>query len=184
MKRIFPALLVIASQVSCLYTQKEIAEDQFNQLLNESATYLNEKIDWCKSEYMLSEYERYDWNQETGELIFSDAGVPKVIARIQFVGSISKKSNTWLWSWDNPTILEDMKKDMLRVRAFGEKHQIEKLTTAKWPAEEADGWEMTSLAAKICQARGAFRAEHEDGFTFLMITDISWAEDTGEHSTK
>ena len=179
------AILALCLLASCgIKSDNRMTEDQFNQLLDESSAYLNEKIEWCKSEYNIGTYERYDWNQETGELIWSDAGIPKIVAKIQFVGSVSKKSNTWLWSWANPTILDDVKKDILSVKAFGEKHQIERLTTAKWLAEEVDGWEMTSIAAKLCGAKGAYRSPDGDGFTFLIITDISWAKNEEEHPTR
>lgn len=152
-----------------------MTDAEFDQVVAESTEYLKQKIAQCQSEFNLGAHERFDWHQETGELIWSDAGVPRVVAKVQFVGSVSKKSNTWLWSWANPSILDGVKGDLLAVKAFGVKHQIEKLTTAKWPAEEVDGWEMTSIAAKLCGAKGAYRAPDANGFTFLIFTDISWA---------
>ena len=152
-----------------------MTDDEFTHLIDESTSYLKQGIASCQTEFSLGAYERFDWYQETGELIWSDGGVPKVVAKVQFVGSISKKSNTWLWSWANPTILEEVKKDLHAVKAFGEKHQIDRLTTAKWPADEVDGWEMTSVAAKLCGAKGAYRAPDSNGFTFVIFTDISWA---------
>jgi hypothetical protein len=52
------------------------------------------------------------------------------------------------------------------------------LTTAGWPAEESDGWEMAAIASKVLQAKGAYRAPNSsgDGFTFLIIKEIDWAK--------
>jgi hypothetical protein len=175
MKRL-SILFVVLLLISC--SRGNMSETDFNQLVKESNSYMLEKIDKCVAEYKIGAYKHFNWNQQTGELVWSDDGVPRVIAKIQFVGSISTKSNTWLWSWANPTILADMKKDMIRVKAFGEQHHFEKLTTEGWPAEEADGWEMTAVAAKVLQARGVYRAPDSsgDGYTFFIIKELYWAK--------
>jgi hypothetical protein len=162
-----------------------MTDEEFNQIIKESNSYMLEKIDKCVAEYKIGDYKRFDWNQQTGELVWSDSGVPKVIAKVQFVGSISTINNTWLWSWGNPTILADVKKDILKVKAYGEQHHLEKLTTAGWPAEEADGWEMTAIAAKLLEAKGAYRAPNSNGhgFTFLIIKEMDWAKNNA-HSTR
>jgi Family of unknown function (DUF6882) len=103
-----------------------------------------------------------------------DAGIAKVVADIQFVGSISPVSNTWLWSWDNDSVLPDVKDRVLEVRAFGERHGITELTTPKWEGDERDGWAMTAIAAKILQAKGAYRCGRS-GISFLIFTDVRWA---------
>jgi hypothetical protein len=51
-----------------------------------------------------------------------------------------------------------------------------KLTEAKWPGEEADGWEMTAIAARLLEAKGAYRASSDRGLSFLIFTKIDWAK--------
>lgn len=154
-----------------------MTEEEYEKFADESRMYLRSKIEWTKKEFLLGEYERYDWDQDRGELVFSDGGVPKVIAKIQFVGSYSEKSGTWLWSWDNSSVLDHIKQDMLEVRKYGEKHNISKLSDSYWKADEVDAWEMTAIAANILQAKGAYRSPDSDkpGFTFMVFTDIKWA---------
>ena len=152
-----------------------MSEKHYRALVSESNDYLKAQVERCKADFNVGGYQRYDWDQEKGQLIWSDAGVPKVIAKVQFVGSISKKSNAWLWSWANPTILDAVKQDMLKVKAFGKQKGIERLMTAKWTADENDGWEMTALAARLLNARGGYRSPDSNGFTFMVITDIHWA---------
>jgi hypothetical protein len=62
---------------------------------------------------------------------------------------------------------------MAEVREFGRKNRISKLTKAKWNAEETDGWEMTGIAAKVLQAKGAYRTPNE--VVFMVFTQIGWA---------
>ncbi len=154
-----------------------MSPEDYSRLVDESYDYLRAAQAACERDFELGSFERFDWNQETGEIVFSDQGVPKVVATIQFVGSISTRSGTWLWSWDNPTVLEGIKDQMHRVRDFGTEHGLPMLTTAKWEADEIDGWEMTAITAKILEARGAYRSPHEDGFTFMVFTDIRWASE-------
>lgn len=143
--------------------------------VTESHNYLSEHQDLLMTEYKLGEHERFDWDQETGALVFSNNGIKAVIAKVQFVGTISTKSNTWLWSWANSTVLDNVKDQMNNIKTFGEKHGYEALTTDKWEGDEIDGWEMTSITAQILNAKGAYRTSSKNGFTYMVITDIYWA---------
>ena len=144
--------------------------EEFEQFKHESFEYLRRR--GGSSRVRLGGYERWDYDQDTGEFIFSDGGVPKVGADFQVVGSISTISDTWLWSWANPSILDDRRKDMHRVRSFGEEHGLSELTEERWPADEDAGWAMTNLAARILGARGAYRCPVDNGFLFLIFTDV------------
>jgi hypothetical protein len=98
-----------------------------------------------------------------------------VTADIQFVGSISTVSDTWLWSWANDSVDPELAASMVTVRDYGNEHGFSQLTVKKWHAHEVDGWEMTAIAALLLKARGAYRSPAEDGFTFMVMTDVRWA---------
>jgi hypothetical protein len=144
--------------------------------LSDAVTYLRERQDQLYSRYNLGSYPRYDWNQDTGQLIFSDGGRARVIADIQFVGSISTRSDTWLWAWANRSILESVKQGVRQVRAYGNEHRYLKLASACWTAEEADGWDMTAITAYLIDAAGAYRSPDDRGFSFVAITGVHWAQ--------
>lgn len=132
------------------------------------ATRLNE-------EYKLGSY-RWDLDQTTGKLIFSDSGIPKVIADAQIVGSYSTYSNTWMWSWANESIEENMKKDLGKVKKYGEQHNFKELVTAKWRCDEEYAWMMTAVAGYLLKAKGAYRGPIDDGYVYMLIMDIKWAD--------
>ncbi len=123
-------------------------------------------------EYQLGGYSRWDWEQSSGELVFSDQDGPKVIAKIEFIGSVSTTSKTWLWAWANFHILESVRSKIIAVRDFGEKNGYPKLVVPKWPADEIDGWNMAVIAADVLGARGVYRTPGEEGFTFLALMDV------------
>jgi hypothetical protein len=144
----------------------------FEAFIEEAQAYLRD----CQAEldiaYRLWHWPRYDWYQETQQLIFSENGVAKVIADIQFVGSISTESDTWLWAWANDSVDPQLSTSMCVLREYGDKHGFDHLTSKNWHAHEVDGWEMTSVAAFLLKARGAYRTPMGTGFTFMVITDV------------
>jgi len=156
--------------------QMMMAKTDFAALLQESCEYLKTRMEQVEVEYKLSSYERFDFDDDSDELIFSSQGTPKIIAKYQVVGTISSISNTWLWSWANENIPEETKSLIRCVRSFGETNALDRLTTAKWNADEVDGWEMTSVAAKLVSAEAAYRAPIEHLFIFVILTEIRWAE--------
>lgn len=133
------------------------------------ATRLNE-------EYELGKY-RWDVDQAKGKLIFSEAGIPKVIASIQIVGSYSTYSNTWQWSWANKSVYSELKKEVSKVKDYGVRHHFNELTTAKWECAEEYAWTLTAAAGYLLKAKGTYRGPIEDGYVYMLITDIKRAED-------
>jgi hypothetical protein len=151
-------------------------EDKLDQLLREATSFLEEKQEQLQKDFRIGEYERYDWNQDSGQLIFSHKGKPRVVADIVFVGSVSTVSDTWLWSWANDSNLEPVKARMREVRQYGQDHNLLKLATAHWRATQQDGWEMTAVAAFLLGAVGAYRSPKDGGFTFMVMTRVDWAQ--------
>src|SRR5262249_49210036 len=100
---------------------------------------------------------------------FGAGGVPVVGAAVDCVGSVSTVSNTWLWSWANFSIRENVRSRIIKVRDMGESEHFPRLTTAKWPATEHDGWHMAAVAARLLGAVGAYRVPVEYGFWFLAL---------------
>jgi hypothetical protein len=150
--------------------------EAFEHLVRDAMSYLKAKQAALTAEFRLGEYERYDWYQETGQLVFSQRGEARVTAGIQFVGSVSSVSDTWLWAWANQSYLDNVRADVRRVRAYGEDHRFLRLASARWKADEANGWEMTAVAALLLQAQGAYRSPSERGATFMVLTDVRWIQ--------
>jgi hypothetical protein len=162
-------------------------QSKLHRLIVEGHAYLEERQAQNEAQYHISQYDHYDWHQDTGEIVFSSGSEAKVIASIQMVGDLSKRSRTWLWAWANKTVDEPLKRAVNAVRDMGEREKIERLTTAQWPADETDGWEMTSVAAKLTEAKGAYRTCGDAGCEFMLLTNIRWALPTtpvlhGEHA--
>ena len=153
------------------------ATERFIDLVTRAHAYATARQGVLRDQFRLGTWPRWDWNQGEKRIVFSEDGVPRVIADIQFVGTISTETNTWLWAWDNPHLEPELWRAMLAVRQFGMTHDIAQLTTPKWAANDVDGWEMTSISAYILQAKGVYRTPRDaGGFTYMIFTSIAWAE--------
>src|SRR6185503_17289354 len=107
------------------------------------------QIEQTQKEFKLDSFQRFDWHQWRGELVFSQGGVPKVVARIQVAGTLSTKANTWFWGWANAGLLDPVRKTSQRTREFGIEHGILRLMQPRWAAKDKDAWEMTAVSTRV-----------------------------------
>ena len=152
-----------------LFGKKEDAGEtqEFKAFLNGSMEGLRLQNESHQRTWGLGKSERWDFAQDTGELVFTFPD-QIVVAPAQIIGSFNSQDRSWLWAWANPSIRDSVKQDSIKVREYGEQHRIQRLTTAGWQGEEADGWQMAALAGRLCGSNGAYRAP--SGANFIFIT--------------
>ncbi len=136
---------------------------------------LRTKQELLETQYSISRHKRWDYDQETGLLVFSNDGVPAVISDIEIVGSLSSLSDTWLWSWANFHLLANVRNRIEAVRTFGESNGFPRLTVPKWKADQYLGWEVSAIATQVLEAKGVYRVPTGKGFLFMAMTDIRYA---------
>ncbi|TDE53094.1 DUF6882 domain-containing protein [Flavobacterium sp. GT3P67] len=148
---------------------------EFESLSKKAYKYLNEQQKIVEEIFEIHSYENWFYDQETGILTFSNSATKNKIVEIQYeeVGSISKVSGTWLWSWANPHLEPKIKTEIEAVKSFGEVNNLESLTKKKWFGDEYDGWEMTAISAYLMKAKGAYRLPLENTFTFVIYKEIN-----------
>lgn len=122
----------------------------------------------------IGRFPRYDYDEGTGVLVFSDSGVAKVVADIQFVGEVSRRDSAWHWAWELPYVRAPLDGAARAARRYGWLHSIDYLRHSGWQADNVDGWEMTSLTAWIAGAEGAYRAPSSDSttYTFMLLRRV------------
>ncbi|WP_240100127.1 DUF6882 domain-containing protein [Christiangramia crocea] len=145
---------------------------EFESLSKKAYEYLNQQQKYAEEEYGIGKYEKWFYDQETGLLTFSDNDEIKLKIKYESVGSISKISETWLWSWANEHLEQIVKSDIKKVKKYGEENNIEALTKRKWHADQYDGWEMTAISAYLMKAKGAYRVPTENTYSFMIFKDI------------
>jgi hypothetical protein len=142
---------------------------EWDEFVSEAQEYTKDRQERLISEFSLLEWDRFEYDQETAELVFLNAGTPKVGMMIQIVGSWSAQANTWLWSWGNDSIPPSAAEHVHLLKQFGEQYDFERLKTPLWPAKEADGWEMACVACLLLQGEGVYRAPDDDGALFMVV---------------
>ena len=139
---------------------------------------LQEKNARLSAEFRLGDWPRYDYDLDAGTLIFSDKGVPKVIAEIQIAGSTSLRSSNWLWAWANSHWPADRVTDSELARAFGGEHGICDLIHDYVENDDdvnALGWDLTAVMVRITGAVGAYRPPDDNGGLYLVLRTLTRA---------
>ncbi|WP_149495909.1 DUF6882 domain-containing protein [Roseiconus lacunae] len=148
-----------------------IESDDFQSLLDASMLELQLKTEAHKA-WGLGTFDRWNIDQEDGNLVFSNADGTTAVAPAQIIGSFSANDHSWLWAWDNPSIVDPLKTHSRKVKDYGEEHGIDKLTTRKWTGTEDDAWAMAALAVKLCGAEGAYRGPAGQSFVFMTFGEV------------
>jgi hypothetical protein len=144
----------------------------YRDLVVRACEYLTSRQEVLRVRYKLGANGRYDWDMDKGVIVFSNRGRRIASATIHFVGSVATGDGTWLWSWANDSYTPRVKNRMLTIRRFGLQWGIPQLVEHCWDGNEVDGWEMTSLAAYIMKSSGAYRVPFENGFIYMLLSDI------------
>jgi hypothetical protein len=151
--------------------------DWYGDWRHEAVHILQAKNAALGEQFRIDDWPRYDYNLDHRQLIFSKNGEPRVIADIQVVGSTSAAAGNWLWSWGNSHWPLDCTEDAERVRDFGELHGISQLTEDYVESGDLNGlgWELTAIAARVCNAPGAYRPKRDEGGgLFLLYRAVHW----------
>src|SRR5262249_40609031 len=119
-------------------------------------------------------WERFDIDQEAAAFTLSSDGKVRVRADMRIVGSLSRTSHTWLWSWGNGQIVEGARRGVDWLQALGRQDDPPRPAEPKWSAEEVDAWEVTAVACLLLQAEGAYRAPGARADAFLLLDGVRW----------
>ena len=116
----------------------------------------------------LNRYEHWSFDDDFGVFHFESDKGQSLYFNYSLVGSFSDKTSTWKWSWDNEHLKQSERKNIERVKTFGEENKILKISTGLIDGDEYTGWEMTAVAAKILNAIGVYRFK-QDYLTYFIV---------------
>lgn len=142
---------------------------EFAPYLKESVVKLRKDIETFKSAFCISSYDKWYYDQPSGVFEFSKEH-ETLFFSFQVIGTFSRTSGTWLWAWANSHLYPQVRTASATIRAFGEIHHFDVLTKDTWKAEEADGWEMLSIANDLLHPVGMYRINSEDTPMFIIMT--------------
>jgi len=159
------------------WTRQAAFPTSWTELLAEAQAYTEQCQGRLEAEFSLLEYERYDYDQKAATLVFSGADRPDLTFSIQVIGSWAAEPSTWLWAWDNDSILASAREHVHVLKRFGQENGFERMSEALCKGDQADASEMTRVACLLLQADGVYRAPDEDGALFMVISEPSLTTD-------
>lgn len=132
------------------------------------------KQDHNPEAFAMGSWERFDYDLDALTLTFSEAGAAKLVADIQVVGTTGAEE--WLWAWANAGLPEACRRDAELVKAFGEDNGVEELSFELLGADDVNslGWTLTAVAARVCDAEGAYRAPRDGGALFMICRNFRY----------
>lgn len=129
---------------------------------------LSDLQDSFKKVYDIESYP--EWHYDDGIGIFQFKSENKnLYFRYVNVGSFSRKSQTWKWSWDKAHTSSRVKQAMEKVKAFGKENSFEQLTTGLIDGDKFTGWGMTAISQAILSGFGAYRIVTEEDLEVYFI---------------
>ena len=152
--------------------------DWYHEWRHEAVHLLQDKNERLNEQFRIGAWPRFDYDLATRQLVFSEEGRPKVIADIQVAGTTSAKAGNWFWAWANSHWPSDCVEDAERVCSFGEEHGIDELISRYVEDDDLNalGWELTAVAARVCDAAGAYRPPRDEGGgLYLLYRSVRWA---------
>ena len=135
---------------------------------------LKKKQDGFNLKFKLSNYDSWSYEQAIGVFTFSnDKDEKELNFKFKNVGTFSRASKTWLWSWANDYTLKYVKLNK-SIAELGMEKGYQKLSTPQWEGEEYDGWEMMAVANHVLKALGGYSVpgDKEEPTLFLIFTSL------------
>ena len=113
-----------------------------------------------------------DWNidLDAGIISFGKDNYP-----LQFIGSESTSSNSWLWGWENINHFPDKVIELAqKTKATGEAWGLEPLTTAKFELSDVFNGHRVSIVTCAINDKNLcyYRCPHSNGAIFVAFSDI------------
>ena len=167
MKRLLAAIGLGALVAGC-----GKSDEAFDQLKQASMEELRLKTQ-AHTVWGIDKVDRWDIDQSVGQLVFSNRDGTTAKCSAQIIGSYNSADRSWQWAWANPSVVDNLKTDSLKVKDYGEKNGFEKLTQAEWQGSEDDAWAMAAIACKICGSQGIYRGPASDKlFVFISFGKV------------
>jgi hypothetical protein len=110
----------------------------------------------------------YLWDLNSATLVFGGTS-GRVLADLCLVGTASKAEGSFLWAWANEEIPAEAKRDLEKVRAFGDEFALGLLTTAEHKGGRAEGLEALAIAGRVLNADGVWVDERDDLTLFFAL---------------
>ncbi|WP_445257966.1 DUF6882 domain-containing protein [Nocardioides aurantiacus] len=94
-------------------------------------------------------------------------------APAQVLGSFNAAAGTFVWAWDNPTLLDEVSETAWRVRDYGVAHEVFALTTSPLKLDLDQLRDLVALAFRVGGCTGLFHPKREHLTTYVVFGRVT-----------
>jgi hypothetical protein len=131
------------------------------------------KTELARRQWGLGEGGNWSADLQAGTITFTNGEGWIITAPVQVIGTLNTADGSWLWGWDHPSVPDPIGEHARIVRAFGEHHGLDSLTTRMIDASEEDGWSWTALAVHLAGAQGGYRGPAGDALVYMTYGAVT-----------
>ena len=154
-----------------------MTDDQFDAFVADTSEALELKQANLTRRFGLGSHARWDYDQLTELLRFSDAtGRVLVEASAIVIGTFSSKSQTWKWAWSNPSVPERSRARSARLKELFETTTMEIFRKESFSADEEMAWELAAMSVAQLSAEGCYCGPAGHLQVYLAIESIRSVE--------
>ncbi|MFO0805567.1 MAG: hypothetical protein U0791_20900 [Gemmataceae bacterium] len=158
-----------------------MTDPEFDAYLAERVEAFKRKQATLTERFGLGTHDRWDYDQVTAKLVFSNAGGrAAVMAEVTPIGSWSASGPNFQWAWANPYFLETARARATRLRELHEATDgLECFHAEVFECTEETAWQLAALAVAHLGAAGCYHVPAGELFVFLAL-DTVWAVDADQ----
>lgn len=120
----------------------------------------------------------WDVDMDRGTVVFTSPKGIQATAPVQIIGTYNTEDGTWLSGWDHPFVALPLAEHANRLLAYGQEHNIPRLTTRKLKCSEDECWNLTALACLLCEAQGGYRGPAGTAMVFMTFGEVTLSKAT------
>lgn len=151
----------------------ECLSPETDQFLREALEEHNRNNDILKEKWSFENYASWGFDQETGLFFLQLEDGSRIEADGQILGSHDPAKRNWEWAWNNPHVLDAMKRDSIAVRKFGEEHQISYLCAPVVPMPDKQfATYLAAVGEKITASQGVYPANVGTITGYVMLKNL------------
>lgn len=130
------------------------------------------------STWRLGEEKSWHLDQNSGQLLLTFDDGTFALTPAQIIGTFHHQDSSFMWGWNHPSVLPALKRNAVTVKEFGKEQKAKELTKGSVTCSEHRAWELTALAMRLNQAKGAYRIEVKPGVSmFLNFGEVQIAQE-------
>lgn len=148
-----------------------MTDPEFDAFLAERVDAFERKQAGLTEEFGLGTHARWNYDQTTGRLVFSDAdGRAVVEADVTPIGTWSPAGPDFRWAWANASFQESARNRSARLRELYEVTDgLDCFHAEVFECEEQTAWQLAALAVAHLSAVGCYHAPAGHMYVFLAL---------------